>query len=202
MGRGKRGKSRVTPGDGLMRRWLVPAAVLTATLTVAACARTNSSPASAGSPSARPGTGASTSAPPARASGALSCAKAPTAMVSADLGEPVSDVDQTIGPGGTVVVCLYNATVGDPGTPLTIRIEDDTNASTFAEGRAGFVSMSGPVTDVPNFEDQAFTSVQKNGGTHTFTVLVARKGALEIEVSSIASLAREETLETQLFNGF
>lgn len=56
------------------------------------------------------------------------------------------------------------------------------------------------VTAVQGFEDQAYANIIKIGDKAT-TTLVARKGDLEVEVSSGASLDQEKMLETHIFNG-
>jgi hypothetical protein len=68
----------------------------------------------------------------------------------------------------------------------------------FDQGRHISDTNNIPTSDLPGFQDVAYTSVLKAGSITTNTV-VALKGTVQILVSSPASFEAEEALETQLF---
>lgn len=126
---------------------------------------------------------------------ALSCAAVPASMVNAALGTHVGDPSsQSL--ESTIVVCTYSPTSGI-GTVI-IRIQTDRADADFDTARAQSDAQGIKTSDLPGFEDKAYTSVLKAASIVTNTV-VALKGTVEILVSSGASFDQEKALEQQIF---
>jgi hypothetical protein len=125
----------------------------------------------------------------------LSCDAVPASMVNAALGTHVGDPSsQSV--ESTIVACTYTPTSGI-GTVI-IRIQTDRADADFASARAQSDAQGIKTTDLPGFEDKAYTSVLKAASIVTNTV-VALKGTVEILVSSGASFDQEKALEQQIF---
>ena len=143
------------------------------------------------------GTNPSASGKPATAA-AVSCAVAPASMVNAALGTNVGDPqEQLVGHGA---VCRYAPVAGAKGNVI-VRIQTDTTRALFDQGRATSDSSGLPTTNLPGFEDAAYTSTISAGSVTTNTV-VALKGTVQILVSSPATFDKEKALEQQLFAAF
>jgi hypothetical protein len=133
--------------------------------------------------------------PPAKA--ALSCDLAPASLVNSTLGTNVgSPAAQTL---GDVVVCTYAPTSGI-GTVI-LRVQNDRAPADFTTARGQSDAQGIKTTDLPGFEDKAYTSTISAASITTNTV-VALKGTVEILVSSPASFDQEKALEPQLFSKF
>jgi hypothetical protein len=98
-----------------------------------------------------------------------------------------------------VVVCTYRPTSGT-GTVI-LRIQTHRTAADFTTAQGQSDAQGIKTTDLPGFEDKAYTSVLSAGSITTNTV-VALKGNVEILVSSRASFDQEKALEQQLFAKF
>jgi hypothetical protein len=128
------------------------------------------------------------------AAAALSCDLAPASLVNSTLGTNVgAPTVQTL---DNVVVCTYTATSGI-GTVI-IRIQTDRQPADFVTARGQSDAQGIATTDLPGFEDKAYTSQIKALDIVTNTV-VALKGTVEILVTSKASFDQEKALETALF---
>ncbi len=123
-----------------------------------------------------------------------SCDLAPASLVNSVLGTHVGDPQaQNL---TNIVVCRYSPTTGTGS--VIVRIQTDMSRSVFDQGRRTSDANNLPTTDLPGFEDAAYTSVLQAGSITTNTV-VALKGKVQILVSSAASLEAEKELETQIF---
>jgi hypothetical protein len=151
----------------------------------------------AGNPSGNVAAGATSAAPTGGSGGGSAkqptCAVAPAAVVNAALGTDLGDPDET--DNGIVTVCAYQ---GASAGHVTVRFQTQEDAGAFAQGRAGFDSNGEPTKDFPGLGDQAYSS-SLGAGSSAIKTLVARKGAVEILVSSKASVDAEKTLVQQLF---
>jgi len=129
------------------------------------------------------------------ANAAPTCDLAPASMVNAALGAHVGDPSsQSL--DNTIVVCTYSPTSGI-GTVI-IRIQTDRTDADFTSARAASDTQGIKTSDLPGFEDKAYTSVISAASITTNTV-VALKGTVEILVSSGASFDQEKALEQQIF---
>jgi hypothetical protein len=124
-----------------------------------------------------------------------SCDLAPASLVNSALGTHVGNAQaQDL---HTIVVCRYSPVGGGTGN-VVIRIQTDMSRATFDQARQLSDANHIPTTDLPGFQDTAYTSVL-SAGTITTNTVVALKGTVEILVSSGASFDAEKALETQLF---
>jgi hypothetical protein len=131
--------------------------------------------------------------PPAKA--ALTCDLAPASLVNSALGTHVGDPSaQTL---TNVVVCTYSPTSGIGH--VILRIQTDRTPDDFTAARGQSDTQGIKTTDLPGFEDKAYTSTISAASITTNTV-VALKGTVEILVSSGASFEQEKSLEQQLFS--
>ena len=123
------------------------------------------------------------------------CNLMPAPMVNAalgtDLGNPTQNSD------GDTVECEFQ---GTKAGAVTIRIQKGDDATAFAVERKTFQASGQPTKDYAGFGDEAYTNIKKMPlGLPDVNTLVARKGSVDILVSSSASIAAERTLEQQLF---
>ncbi len=154
---------------------------------LAACTTTpDGAPATGTSPSGTP----STPAPTGKA-GAISCADAPEGIVGAalqlNLGHPREKVS------GDTVSCEYDG----GGANTTVRFRTDSTAESFDQGKRHLGETGLKIKDLPGFHDQAYTGTLGTGEVVQNTV-VARKGRIELLVTSGANFEQEKKLVTQL----
>jgi len=168
-----------------MRKFLIITALAGVTIAVAGCGPDSSNSASSG-----PGGGAGKSA---------SCDMAPTSLVKSQLGLDVGAPAATDN-GGSVLVCTYPPAPGASKTVI-VRIDTGSSAAQFKTTRDGYTPQNMQTTDFPGFGDEAYTNTisVSNLGITTNT-LVARKGKVELLVSSSASFEQEKSLEQKLFD--
>lgn len=133
-----------------------------------------------GSPSAAPGT-ASPSASPAASAKAPGCDLVPGSLVTAQLGIAVGNPKATSNP--LVITCMYAVGANPSGVIIRFQIHED--HASFVDGKSKFNST----TDVSGVGDEAYYAMLA-----TYTALVARKGTVEIEITSKAGLAAERRL--------
>jgi len=171
-----------------MRKVLIIAALAGVTIAVAGCGPDSST--SANSNPAGGGGGASKSA---------SCDLAPSSLIKSQLGLDVGTPSKTDN-GGSVVVCTYPPAPGASKTVI-VRLDTDSSAAQFKTTRDGYAPQNMQTTDFPGFGDEAYTNTisVSNLGITTNT-LVARKGKVELLVSSSASFEQEKSLEQKLFD--
>ncbi|NUT92680.1 MAG: hypothetical protein HOY78_11735 [Saccharothrix sp.] len=127
------------------------------------------------------------------ASGSLTCENAPEDVVGAALQLNLKHPKETL--NGIVVVCQYEG----GGANTMVRFQQESDADAFAQGKKGFTDSGQRVTDLPGFFDEAYTSTLGTGEVVQNTV-VARKGDVEILVTSGANFEQEKKLVTELFD--
>ncbi|TWP50770.1 hypothetical protein FKR81_19400 [Lentzea tibetensis] len=132
-----------------------------------------------------------TDLPQASAAG-LSCAKAPASLVGETLGLTLAAPKETI--NENVAVCQYT---GGPSV-TTVRFQAGTDTARFAQGKSRLAEHGQTAVDLPGFQDEAYTSTRKSGSAEQNTV-TARKGSVEILVTSSAGLDAERKLVAELF---
>ena len=137
-----------------------------------------------GSPSAAPGA-SSPSASPAASATTPGCNLVPGSLVTAQLGIAVGNPKVTSNP--LVTTCAY--AVGANPSGVLIRFQIHENHASFVDGKSKFNTT----TDVSSVGDEAYYSVLAS-----YTALVARKGTVEIEITSKASLTAERRLMLML----
>ena len=171
-----------------MRKFLIITALAGVTFAVAGCGPDSST--SANSNPAGGGGGASKSA---------SCDLAPSSLIKSQLGLDVGTPSKTDN-AGSVVVCTYPPAPGATKTVI-VRFDTDSSATQFKTTRDGYAPQNMQTTDFPGFGDEAYTNTisVSNLGITTNT-LVARKGKVELLVSSSASFEQEKSLEQKLFD--
>ena len=81
---------------------------------------------------------------------------------------------------------------------VIIRFQGDRDATTFADRRREADKGGEPTSNVAGLGDEAYLSSVEFGDTVTNT-MVSRKGKIEIEVVSVASVDAEKALITKLF---
>ena len=136
-----------------------------------------------------PAPSASGSSPSPLASSATkspNCDLVPGSLVTAQLGIAVGNPKATTTP--LVTTCMY--AVGSNPSGMIIRFQIHEDHASFMVGKGNFNSTS----DVIGVGDEAYSSKLA-----TYTALVARKGTVEIEITSKASLAAERGLMLALF---
>jgi hypothetical protein len=170
-----------------MRKFLIIAALAGVTIAVAGCG-----PDSSNSANSNPG-GAGGGGK------AASCDLAPSSLIKSQLGLDVGTTSKTDN-GGSVVVCAYPPAPGASKTVI-VRFDTDSSAAQFKTTRDGYAPQNMQTTDFPGFGDEAYTNTisVSNLGITTNT-LVARKGKVELLVSSSASFEQEKSLEQKLFD--
>jgi hypothetical protein len=166
-----------------MRRLLIIAAALTA----AAFALSGCGPASS-----------STDAGGTRGGGAkqATCDLAPTSLIKQALGLDVAAPSSN--DNGSVLVCTYPPSSGASHTVL-VRFDTASSAAQFIVTRDSYATQNMQTQDYPGFADEAYTNTLSAVSITTNT-LVARRGSVEILVSSSASFDQEKTLEQTLFD--
>ncbi|WP_433269677.1 hypothetical protein ACQPZF_07630 [Actinosynnema sp. CS-041913] len=153
---------------------------------LAGCTSTpDSAPAPTGTTSATPTT------TPTEVAG-ISCATAPEDVVGATLRLNLTHPRETI--DGTTVTCKYDG----GGADTVVRFQTKSDTAAFAAGKQGFGTGGQKVKDLPDFHDEAYTGTLGTGEVVQNT-LVARKGAVEILVTSGANFEQEKKLVTELF---
>ena len=169
-----------------MRKFLIITALAGVTFAVAGCG-----PDSSTSANSNPGgSGGGKSA---------SCDLAPSSLIKSQLSLDVGTPSKT-DDGGSVVVCTYPPAPGASKTVI-VRVDTDSSATQFKTTRDGYAPQNMQTTDFPGFGDEAYTNTisVSNLGITTNT-LVARKGKVELLVSSSASFEQEKSLEQKLFD--
>ncbi len=126
------------------------------------------------------------------APGGLDCSKAPEEVVGAALQLNLVHPKQTV--NQNVVVCQYEG----GGVDTMVRFQTESDADAFARGKKGFTDSGQRVTDLGGFFDEAYTSTL-GAGEVVQNTLVARKGDIEILVTSAANFEQEKKLVTELF---
>jgi hypothetical protein len=172
-----------------MRRFLIilPLAILPPALALAGCGPdSNSSNSSNSNNSGNSGSSAKQA----------KCDLAPPSLVKQTLGLDVGTPSAT--DNGSVLVCTYPPVPGATRTVI-VRFDTGSSAAQFKTTRDGYATQNMQTTDYPGFGDEAYTSTISAIGIRTNT-LDARKGAVELQISSGASFEQEKALEQKLFD--
>ncbi|MEV0678095.1 hypothetical protein AB0I60_16430 [Actinosynnema sp. NPDC050436] len=124
----------------------------------------------------------------------IDCTKAPADVVGAalqlNLKHPRQEVD------GRLITCHYEG----GGAVTTVRFATGSDAASFARGKEGFGSGSRRAKDLPGFFDEAWTGSLGTGEVLVNT-LAARKGAVEVVLTSGANFEQEKKAVTKIFEG-
>jgi hypothetical protein len=169
-----------------MRKLLSFAVMAGLTLALAACGPDQSSSSSPSTSAPAGGTGLKTA----------SCDLASPADIKATLGLDVAAPSPTV--NDTVTMCQYDPAPGASKTVI-LRIDTASSAAKFQQTRDTYAPQKMSTTDYPGFADQAYTNTISAAGITTNT-LVARKGSVEAQVSSSASVDQEKVLLQKLFD--
>jgi hypothetical protein len=166
-----------------MRKFLIITAVAGVAFALAGCG-----PDSSGTANSGPGGGGRTA----------TCDLAPPSLLKSMLGLDVAA--PSANDNGSVLVCTYPPAPGASKTAL-VRFDTDSSAARFKTTRDGYAPQNMQTADFPGFADEAYTNTisVSNLGITTNT-LVARKGKVELLVSSSASFDQEKALEQKLFD--
>lgn len=124
------------------------------------------------------------------------CDLAPPALIKQTLGLDVGAASPN--DNGSVLVCTYPPAPGASKTIL-VRFDTDSSADQFKTTRGGYATQNMQTADYPGFADEAYTNTISAIGITTNT-LVARKGKVELLISSSASFDQEKALEQKLFD--
>jgi hypothetical protein len=166
-----------------MRRFLIIAAAVAAvSTTLVGCGPNSSSSANAGT-----GGGGGKQA---------SCDLAPATLVKQTLGVDVGPAQPN--DNGSVLVCTYPPSPG-AAAEVIVRFDTASGADQFKGARDAYATQNMQTQDYPGFGDEAYTNTISAIGITTNT-LVARKGSVEILISSPASFDQEKSLEQTLFD--
>jgi hypothetical protein len=117
------------------------------------------------------------------------------AKINAALGLGVNE--PTVNGTGAVRVCMYTPAPGKSGNAI-VRFQGKNDAAQFAAAKAIFKNSGQPMADMSGVGDEAYSSTLSAGNVVNNTI-VARKGSLEILVTSHASLDQEKVFINGLF---
>jgi hypothetical protein len=114
-----------------------------------------------------------------------SCATAPQSLVGETLGVSVTAPKEST--AEFVVVCEY-------GSGTKVRFQSSVDSDRFAQGKSRLAENGQTASDLAGLGDEAYTSSLRTANT-----VVARKGTVEILVTSTASHDAAKKLITSLF---
>ena len=123
--------------------------------------------------------------------GLPSCPTAAT--IKSELGLDVKEA--TVQNNGVVRVCQFSP-AGSTGSAI-VRFQGQDTAAKFATAKEIFKNSGQTPTDVTGLGDEAYSS-SLSGGSITINTIVARKGSLEVLVTSQASLDQEKAFASKL----
>ena len=149
---------------------------------------------SASVPGAASATASATQAVKLGPNDTLTCAIAPASVVSADLATSLSAPFQSL--LGGAVSCIYNGAAAD----TSLLVEYDSSAENMASDKQAILAQGQVVGNVAGLGDEAFSGTYAVQGVPTEYTLDARRGDLEIDLSSSASVAHEKTLVAYVFS--
>jgi hypothetical protein len=137
------------------------------------------------------GSSGSSGAPAAKAS----CGVIPAVLVNAALGTDYGDPTQVSADSGSAA-CMY---IGTKAGTAVIRLQTDDTAAAFTAARRAFDTSGQTTTDRPGLGDEAYSVVkQMPAGVPAMNTLVTRKGSVEVQVTSTASIVAEQSLTRQV----
>jgi hypothetical protein len=126
------------------------------------------------------------------------CDLAPPSLIKSTLGLDVAD--PSANNNASVLVCTYPPAPGGSKTVI-LRFDTESTAAQFKSTRDGYAPQNMQTTDYPGFGDEAYTNtISVSNLNITTNTLVARKGTVELLVSSSASFDQEKALEQKLFD--
>ena len=120
------------------------------------------------------------------------CTVVTAALVSGKLGFDLTGPNLDRGPAATI--CTYD-NPSDRAQSATVEITNGATAASFATGRNAFASHRETVTGVAGLGDEAY-SASLSMANITNTTLVARKGSVEVLITTTAPAARVPALMT------
>jgi hypothetical protein len=124
------------------------------------------------------------------------CGAVPASLVNETLGTTVREADVT--DNKTVIVCRYEPTTGS-GPGVLVRFQNPDDAASFKVAKEGYTKNGLETKDVPGFADEAFSNTIGTGAILTNT-LVARKGSVQILLTSGATIDKEKALLQKVFD--
>jgi hypothetical protein len=129
--------------------------------------------------------------------GAVGGGKAPNCPDAAKVGSALdmSLKAPSVTGNDVVRVCTYAPQDGT-GTAL-VRLQAGSSATTFAQGKEIFKNSGQTATDETGVGDEAYSSTL-SGGSITVYTIVARKGTLEVLVTSPAPLDKAKSLANDI----
>ncbi|MFG2040438.1 hypothetical protein [Dactylosporangium sp. NPDC048998] len=133
--------------------------------------------------------GAAAATDGAAGGGKKTCAIAPASLINSTLGITAGDPEEQ--DNGSVTVCTYSGTT-------IVRFDTATDAAAFATEKQTYAPHGMKTTDIPGFADEAYYATLSAVGITTNTV-VARKGSIEVQISSKATVDQEKALAEKLF---
>lgn len=122
------------------------------------------------------------------------CTVATAALVGGKLGFTLAAPNVDRGP--TATVCTFDSP-SDRSQSATIQVQTRATAESFAKGREGFATHGEPVAAVAGLGDEAYTATLTVAKS-TNTTLVARKGTIEVLITTTAPADRLRSLMTAL----
>lgn len=122
------------------------------------------------------------------------CKSAPPSLIKELLGAAVEEPSAKL--SGTVISCQYARK--DSAVPILVRMRADATEASFASTRLSLRETNTKTADYKGLGDEAYTSSVQLGKDTTRT-LVARKGSIEILVSSPATFDQEKAFILHMF---
>jgi hypothetical protein len=161
---------------------------------IAGCSSSGSPSTTDGQSDASIGAG-DTPTEPASPAAQSSCKLAPASLIKEKLKLDVQAPSEVS--ADNTVECTYLS--GQQGNSVIVRFQAGRDATTFADRRHTADNGGQPTSDIAGVGDQAYQSSVEYGDTVTNT-MVARKGAVEIEVVSVGTVDAEKALLVALFS--
>ena len=120
------------------------------------------------------------------------CTVASAALVSSKLGVTLTGPNLDQGPAATI--CTYDNPSNQPQS-ATVQVTKGATTASFASGRRGFASHGETVTDVVGLGNEAYSATLSVANI-TNTTMVARKGSVEVLITTTAPADRVPALMT------
>ena len=120
------------------------------------------------------------------------CTVASAALVSSKLGVTLTGPNLDQGPAATI--CTYDDPSNQPQS-ATVQVTTGATTASFASGRSGFASHGETVTDVVGLGNEAYSATLSVANI-TNTTMVARKGSVEVLITTTAPADRVPALMT------
>jgi hypothetical protein len=124
-----------------------------------------------------------------------SCSVVPATTVGSVLGQMVKDPKQTSNPPATVCTYLPSSA---KGYAVVLRLQGAVTPAIFAAEQAGAAGMNPDTVAYPGLVDEAYANTLTAAGTTTHT-LAARKGTVEVAITTTATLDQAKALVQTVF---